>query len=269
MYFDSLKQKCEYYRGLTDYRLLPNSYVLIMLDGRSFSKKVKNKFNKPFDSTFVYAMNETAKYLCENVEGCKFAYTQSDEITLLVTDFDTPETDSFFSYRLTKILSVCAALATSKFNQIMLKHKIASDYLNDQVKELSIQEIIGKIDCAPLYEFDCKAWNVPSANEVYAWFLYRQHDCVRNSKSQTCQTYLPHKQLVKLTCDMQVELLKSEKGIDWNDFDNGLKYGRFVYKEETKFENGGVEYVRNKFTVHPGFPIDGDSREKFLEISSL
>ena len=74
MHFNTLKEKCEYYRGLGDYRLLPNSYVVIMLDGRSFSKKVKNKFDKPFDRKFVEAMNETMKYLCENIQGAMFGY---------------------------------------------------------------------------------------------------------------------------------------------------------------------------------------------------
>ena len=67
MNFKSLKDKQEYYRSLTDYRLVPNSYVLVMLDGRSFSKKIKNKFRKPFDERFIKAMNETTKYLCEQI----------------------------------------------------------------------------------------------------------------------------------------------------------------------------------------------------------
>ena len=96
MKFQSLKEKCEYFRSLSDYKLVPNSYVIIMLDGRSFSKMIKNKYKKPFDETFIDMMNETAKYLLQNVQGVKFAYVQSDEISILVTDFDTPMTDSPF-----------------------------------------------------------------------------------------------------------------------------------------------------------------------------
>ena len=99
MKFDTLKQKCEFYRSLTDYKLMPNSYVLAMVDGHCFSKLIKNKFDKPFDDMFIKMMNETAKYLCENIQGAKFAYTQSDEISILITDFDTPMTDSFFGFR--------------------------------------------------------------------------------------------------------------------------------------------------------------------------
>ena len=96
MNFQSLKEKCEYFRSLTDYRLTPNSYVIVFLDGRSFSKMIKNKYKKPFDETFIDMMNETAKYLLQNVQGAKFAYVQSDEISILVTDVDTPMTDSPF-----------------------------------------------------------------------------------------------------------------------------------------------------------------------------
>ena len=32
-------------------------------------------------------MRETMKYLCENIQGCIFGYTQSDEITFLLQDY--------------------------------------------------------------------------------------------------------------------------------------------------------------------------------------
>ena len=100
MKFKNLEDRMLYLRSLTDYKLIPNDYVLIMLDGRSFSSTIKRYFKKPFDDTFINIMNETALYLCNNVQGCKFAYVQSDEISLILTDFETPETDSFFGYRL-------------------------------------------------------------------------------------------------------------------------------------------------------------------------
>ena len=40
------------------------------------------------DKSFIGMMNETAKFLCENIQGAKFAYVQSDEISLLLTDFE-------------------------------------------------------------------------------------------------------------------------------------------------------------------------------------
>ena len=245
MKFDTLKQKCEYYRSLTDHKLMPNSYVLVMVDGHCFSKLIKNKFEKPFDSTFIYMMNETAKYLCEQIQGVKFAYTQSDEITLLITDFDTPMTDSYFSYRLCKMQSLIASMASVKFNQMYYKNVKG---LND----------------VPLCTFDCKVWTVPNANDAYAWFLYRQTDCIRNSKSQTAQTYIPHKQLVGLNTDQMIEKLKTENGIDWNGFGDDRKYGRIIKKIETKMnktlqDGQKISFVRNIWTAVPATKLSEDS----------
>ena len=255
MKFDTLKQKCEFYRSLTDYKLMPNSYVLAMVDGHCFSKMIKNKFDRPFDDMFIKMMNETAKYLCENIQGAKFAYTQSDEISILITDFDTPMTDSFFGFRLCKMQSLIAAMATAKFNQIYVK--LVNDYKGFNLKKFDMKEY-------PTYTFDCKVWTVPNANDAYAWFLYRQTDCIKNSKAQTAQAYLSHKSLVGLTSDEMIIKLKDEKGIDWNKFENDKKYGRVIKKVETPMEkdlpNGEhISFVRNVWTPVSANDLKEDS----------
>jgi len=263
MYFKNLKEKCEYYRSLTDYKLMSNSYVLVMVDGHCFSKMIKNKFDKPFDDEFINMMNETAKYLCEQVQGVKFAYTQSDEISLLITDFDTPVTDAYFSFRLCKMQSLIAALATAKFNQLYAIHNIGKEVSGGSNK-IELKKTI------PLCTFDCKVWTVPNANDAYAWFLYRQTDCIKNSKAQTAQTYLPHKQLVGLTADDMIAKLKDEQNIDWYEFVNGKKYGRLIRKVETPMEkdlsNGlHIEYIRNVWT-----PVEiTDLREDGSQVRDL
>lgn len=247
MYFKTLKDKCEYYRSLTDYKLMPNSYVLAMVDGHCFSKLIKNKFDKPFDDLFIKMMNETAKYLCENIQGAKFAYTQSDEISILITDFDTPMTDSYFSFRLCKMQSLIAAMATAKFNQMYAK--MAYDYQGYGLKKFDMKEY-------PTCTFDCKVWTVPNANDAYAWFLYRQTDCIKNSKAQTAQAYLSHKELVGLTSDDMIAKLKNEKGIDWYDFESGKKYGRVIKKVETPMEKDLPDGKHIKFTRNVWTPVE-------------
>lgn len=263
MQFKNLEDKCLYYRSMSDYKLLPNSYVLVMCDGRSFSHMVKNKFQKPFDDNFINMMNETAAYVCKNVQGCKFAYVQSDEMSFVLTDFDTPTTDAFFGNRLCKMQSIIASLATAKFNQLMIKYHL----------EMGMGVNPGDIiDKTPLYQFDCKCWNVPSLNDVFAWFLYRQIDCVRNAKQQTAQTYLTHKQLMNKDTDSQVKLLLDEKGIDWNTYDDDKKYGRFIWKELKTLTNpeNGEEYQRYKWVVHPAFPLtDVNGKEAFYDLGLI
>ena len=272
MRFNTLKERMEYFRGLTDYKLMPKSYVLVMLDGRSFSHLIKNKFKKPFDNDFIGMMNETTRYLCENIEGCKFGYTQSDEISLVLTDFENENTESFFGFRLTKMLPIISSLATGKFNQLMMLR--ALNTIPESSDPIGVDVCKNLIENTKLAQFDCKCWNVPTYNDVFAWFLYRQIDCVRNSKAQTAQAYLPHKQLEKLNTDQQIAKLKEEKGVDWHSFDNGMKYGRIVYKEDIMMtspsENGTIEYMRHPWIVHPAFSLSEENgRQRFDEIGAI
>ena len=266
MHFSSLEEKCLHYRSLTDYKILPNSNVIAMVDGRAFSRLVKKRFTLPFDDAFIHMMNETAKYVCENVQGCKIAYVQSDEISFLITDYDTPDCDSFFGYRLCKMQSIIASLATAKFNQMFMKYAFNND------EEVVLDDPQAVIDNVPLAQFDCKVWAVPTANDAFAWFLYRQIDCTRNSKQQAAQTYVSHKELLGKNVDEQLELLKEKANIDWNtEYSDGKKYGRFIYQElhhMSKEINGNViEFDRNSWTAHDAFPLTGeDGKEKFYKL---
>lgn len=266
MNFESLKDKCEYYRSLTDYKLLPNSYVLVMLDGRSFSKKVKNKFEKPFDDRFINAMNQTTQYLCSNIQGCRFGYCQSDEISLVISDISNEpgkESSSFFQYRLCKIQSLCAAMATAKFNQVMADYRLSQVVGNSASAGDTVQACREAAN-GPLYEFDCKAWNVPNSNDAYAWFLYRQLDCIRNSKQQFCQTYVPHKQLSGLNTDEQVNLTLQKTGKNWNDIDNGKKYGRACVRISDMFTSEVYgEYERSRWVCDVAAPFQ-DSKDSII-----
>jgi len=98
--------------------------VLIRLDGKSFHTFTKG-MSRPFDKLLSETMQETTKYLCENIQGCKIGYTQSDEITLLLTDFDKLDTDAWFDYNVQKMCSISASLATLAFNMIFSKNNIS------------------------------------------------------------------------------------------------------------------------------------------------
>ena len=258
MIFKNLKDKCNYYRNLTDYRLLPNCYIMVMIDGKNFSKLIKNKFEKPFDDWFISTMDKTAVHLCKEIQNCVCAFVQSDEISLILKD--NTLTCSPYDGRLCKLQSVIPSMATAFFNKEIIKRNL--------IAGMSIEDITNMPD----YCFDCKVWSVPSANDAMAWMLYRQIDCIRNSKQQTAQTFLPHNALMNKDTDEQLTLLISEKGIDWNEFDEDKKYGRFIYKEEVTMTNpdNNETFTRNKWTVHSGFPLmTDDGRRKFLDIDAI
>ena len=235
------------YRSSTDYRLLKEQPVLAMIDGRSFSKVIKNKFQKPFDPEFINLMNKTAEGCIAEIQGCKFAYVQSDEISFYI-DSRNPESTPFFEYRLCKLLSIIPSKATGIFNDLRDKKKI-------------------KEPC----EFDCKVWNVPTDNDVFSWFLYRQNDCVRNSKSQAAQTYLSHKDLMRLNTDQQIQKLLETKGIDWNEYEDGMKYGRFIWKEKVEYTDPKYgTYQRSVYEAKPAWRLNTpEGRTRFMNLLGL
>jgi tRNA(His) 5'-end guanylyltransferase len=272
----TLKEKSKFFQERRNYLIDTDKYILVHVDGRSFSKMVKNKFRKPFDDSFIEMMNQTAIYLCENVQGCQFAYVQSDEISLLIKK-NNPEGDVFFGGRLCKMQSIIASLASAKFNQLMMIYNITGengtcDVYTDNTE--IVDEIVNVIHDSPLYQFDCKVWDVDSANDAMAWFLFRNIDCIRNSKQQTAQTYLTHKELIGLDTNKQIELLLNKTNIDWNTFDCGKKYGRLVYKKEfdaeTTINGETIQYKRNRFEASDGFDLTNpDNRNKLREICPI
>lgn len=260
----SLKEKCYAYQKEVNYFLDPDKYIIAHIDGRSFSKMVKNKFNKPFDDNFIEAMNQTAIYLCEEIQGAQFAYVQSDEISLCIHK-NGPDSQVFFGGRMCKLQSIIASIATSKFNQFMIANRV-KEISKSVGEKSSIETCVSAIENGPIYQFDCKVWNVDTANDAMAWFLFRNIDCIRNSKQQTCQTYLPHKILMSKNTDEQVELLKTEKDIDWNKFSDDKKYGRLIKKVVvTHVLNDNETYERNKWEAFPFFDMTNvEKRENFI-----
>lgn len=262
MEFKTLKDRMLYYRSLTDYKVMPNCYTLVMLDGRSFSKMVKNKFELPFDDNFIDMMNETAKYICKKIQGALFAYVQSDEISILLSD----KGDTFFGGRLNKMQSIIASMAASKFNQLMMLYNLKNGIEpNDPMKI---------VENAKLVDFDCKVWNVPTFNDAIAWFIYRQIDCIRNSKQQAAQTYLSFEQLLNQDTDKQITLLKVNKGIEWEtEYDDGKKYGRFIYKEITPMRvyveklDKEIKCNRSFWSTHFAFELtDNGKKDEFIKL---
>ena len=277
----TLKDKCREYQKRRDYHVDADKFIIAHIDGRSFSKMIKNKFNKPFDSSFINMMNETASYLCAMVQGVHLAYVQSDEISLLIKK-NTAESDVFFGGRLCKMQSIIASLATAKFNQLYMinyfkKHEDKNPFYEE--RHYTTSECVDTIANFPFCQFDCKVWDVDTANDAMAWFLFRNIDCIRNSKQQTAQAYLPHNALLGLDSDTQIKKLLDEKGVDWNSFSGGEKWGRLIYREKEEkphtFINKNGEtvtetYVRNAWKPHDGIDLTvTENRKKLADICPI
>ena len=102
MNFDELDKIMRVYETTHDLYVLPNIYMVARLDGRNFTRLTKNtyQFKAPFDEKFRDYMLATVEHL---MNGFKiiYAYTQSDEISLLL---DLAE--NTFNRKLRKLNSV-------------------------------------------------------------------------------------------------------------------------------------------------------------------
>ena len=193
----------ENYEEITQYKLTRRTPVAIRLDGRAFHTFTKG-FRKPFDRELKNAMERTALYLCKNIQGCKLAYTQSDEITLILTDYDTLETNAWFDYKLQKMCSIAASMATMKFNQIFAE--LANKYM-DCVAAMQDFDIEEEQKHIAAYQraiangamFDARCFNVPK-EEVANLIVWRWMDAKRNSIQMVGQANFSHKELQSKTC---------------------------------------------------------------------
>lgn len=188
------------------------SHVIIRADGRAFHSYTRG-LKRPYDQQLMDDMTATAVYLCQQVQGCRMAYTQSDEISLVLTDFESPQTQAWFDGNVQKMVSISAALATAKFNELRP----------------------GK-----LAVFDSRAFTIPDPVEVENYLLWRQQDATRNSVSMAAQALFSHKQLHGKSGSEMQDMLWSEHGVNWNDYDPRFKRGTVVVPE-TRVEP--VSYV--------------------------
>ena len=239
--------------------------IIIRLDGCHWHTFTKG-FKKPFDDILMRAMEETAAVLCRDIEGVKVAYTQSDEISLLITNNDTWETQPWFGNNLQKMASVAASIATLAFNRAFWHevNMLNNDYLN--TKDTEYLNVYCHA-CEKGATFDARVFVLP-ADEVCNYFWWRQADAQRNSIQACGQSYFSHKELQhKSSKDIQEKLLL-EKNFDWNALPNNKKYGVCIVKKpqtvkaEVNFNTSEIIKIsKNKWVVDENIPLFFENRD--------
>ena len=215
--------------------------VIIRLDGKAFHTFTRG-MRKPYDEVFHNTMNETMKYLCENIQGCKLGYTQSDEITLLLTDYDTLTTDAWFDNNVQKICSVSASMATMAFNKFFRENfdKWGADNLPDWYEGGTNEDVDDElIRLCQVYDnaiekgamFDSRCFNIP-IEEVTNCFIWRQQDATRNAIQMLGQCNFSHKELYGKSCSDIQDMLIEQKGINFNDMPTEFKRGVCCRRDE-------------------------------------
>lgn len=238
MKFDELDKKMRIYETAHDHYIIPGTYIVARVDGRSFTKLTKDvhKFEAPYDLGFRDIMIETVKHLMDCGFKITYGYTQSDEISLL---FDL--NDITFQRKERKLNSVLAGEASAKFSLLL-----------------------GDIGV-----FDCRLCELPNKALVIDYFRWRNEDAHRNALNSHCYWILrkegmsPNEATKKLS-DISVaeknELL-FQKGINFNKLPNWQKRGVGIFWEEFEKDainpktGESVKAIRRKMKVEYDLPM--------------
>lgn len=232
----SLGNRMKRYESVPKNYLMHRQPAIIRLDGKAFHTFTRG-FVKPFDCMLSCVMQETMRYLCENIQGCVLGYTQSDEITLVLCDYQKLDKDAWFGYNVQKMVSVAASIATMKFNQLFAKEAQEFYIANDECDYDGAREKLESYKDALERSarngavFDARAFTVP-IEEVNNCLLWRQQDATRNSIQALAQSLYPHKEIQGISTKALQDKMFSEKGVNWNDLPTEQKRGSCCKKND-------------------------------------
>lgn len=252
------------YENVNRFYLTRRMPIIIRMDmkaGHTFTRGMK----KPFDNIFVKTMQDAMKYLCENTQGCVLGYTQSDEISLVLTDYAEPTTDAWFGNNLQKMCSVSASMVTLAFNKAFNdnivryidNHFDAGRGVTDDLAEYTKILINARNKGAM---FDSRVFTIPK-EEVCNALIWRQQDATRNSIQSVGQANFSQKELHGKSCNNIQDMLMTQKSINWNDYATTLKRGSCCIKVDdglTKYDEVGniSDYIpRSKWVIDDEIPI--------------
>jgi tRNA(His) guanylyltransferase len=226
-----------YYEDRMRIFLPRRTYTIIRVDGKAFHTYTKG-LKEPFDEGLAEDMDLTACYLCKNIQGAKFAFVQSDEISILLTDFDKIDTDAWFDGNIQKMASIAAGLATAEFNRLRLRRKFNT----------TIATAGTILDLFKMATFDARVFTIPCDYEVENYFIWRQKDATKNSISSVALSLYSHRELEGKNGDQKQEMI-FQKGINWNDYAPKYKRGRIIFKQEFEVEVSPKNYNQDKKTT--------------------
>lgn len=255
----------EYYEQIPKTKLMRRTPVIIRIDGKAFHSFTKG-FKRPFDNVLIESMQETMKYLCENIQGCVLGYHQSDEISLVLVDYHKLTSNAWFDYEVQKICSIAASMATVAFNKIFEQNCIEySQVVPNTELGRKVMDVYSKASEKGAM-FDARCFNIPK-EEVTNYIYWRQLDATRNSIQMVGQANFSHKELHGKSCNQIQDMLMIQKEINWNDFPIYQKRGSCCVKEsystvDLSTYTGSVDAItRTRWIIDKDIPIfKGEAR---------
>lgn len=262
-----LSKRMKDYESISKTKLMKRCPVICRIDGKAHHSLTRG-FKRPFDEVYMKSMQETAKYLCENLQGVVLSYQQSDEITLVFVDYEKLNTSPYFDYDVQKLCSIISSMATMAFNKFFYENVFQYNVMasvDTSNKEYPYKEVYAKaIQKGAM--FDARVFNIPK-EEVTNCIYWRQLDCSRNSIQMVGQSNFSHKELQNKSCNDIQDMLVLQKNINWNDFPTYQKRGSCVIKNRMVCEPYGNRMLTNEvpdghWFIDKDIPIfKGEGRE--------
>lgn len=234
---DPLGDRMKRYEQPYRFVLPRRTYTIVRVDGRAFHTFLAHA-DKPWDTHVVAAMRRTAERMCLKLAGCAVAYTQSDEISFVLQDFSSLNTEAWFGGVAQKMASVAASTATGIFTREYGRY---FDFKSDE----------------DYPTFDARVFTIPDVVEVANYLVWRQRDCVRNSISALAHAHLGPKLVHGKNTDAMQELLFTQRGVNWADTEPGLKRGWLVKK--VRYAEGTWMRTRWDAVAAPSFHAGPDN----------
>lgn len=205
---ESLKEEYEFKTRLV---LPARTHTIIRLDGNAFHTYTRG-LPKPFDETLHDDLVSASAFLCAKISGAQLAYVQSDEVSILVTDFANVGTQAWFGGVVQKIASVSASILTAKFNELR------NVGLGDLGERLAF--------------FDARAFAIGDPEDVVQYFSWRHMDAMRNAIYSAARTLYSHKELQGVGGVDQLDMLR-RAGVMWPDaYPEAFRYGTVIHRDE-------------------------------------
>lgn len=245
---DDLGSRLKKYEKINRQYVLPQIPVFVRIDGKAFHTFTQG-FDKPFDKTLSDMFKLSALRTMQEIQQCVFGYSQSDEFTILLNGWDSSKSEMWFGGNIQKIASVTASIFSVMFERSLIQKSVLGQVSVDKMNNTLM----------PAY-FDARVFQVP-IHEVENVFLWRQFDAKRNSIQALGRSEYSHEEIAGLKTFQIVDVLKKEKGIDWEELPNIQKWG-FTIRQSISYK---ISIERMEWRVDDNIPYFLDDREYFTK----
>lgn len=227
----------EEYESQTRLLLPRKTHTIIRLDGNAFHTYTRGLL-KPFDEALHADLVSATAFLCAKISGARLAYVQSDEVSLLLSDFDNTGTQPWFGGSVQKMASVSASILTAKFNTLRALH------FNLEGGQLGNK----------LAFFDARAFTIDDPDDVVEYFRWRYLDARRNSVSALARAHFSHREVQGKSTGELRDMLCHDRGVNWTSTPAQFRYGTVIHRsqrvEDVTYTRDGQEFVARDVTRH-------------------